>query len=61
MAWMEMDYSKDTHFRWKIKWRLQHLGAPGIMGETAPDKNSFFIPVNSFADVLFLRNPIKGL
>ena len=27
---------KDTFFRWKIKWRLEHLGAQGIMGETAP-------------------------
>ena len=24
---------KDTHFQWKIKWRLEHLGAPGIMGD----------------------------
>ena len=23
MAWMETDYSKHTHFRWKIKWRLE--------------------------------------
>ena len=35
MAWMETDYSKHTYFRWKIKWRLVHLGALGIMGETA--------------------------
>ena len=34
MAWMEMDYSKDTHFRWKIKWRLEHLGVLGIVVET---------------------------
>ena len=33
MAWMETDYSKRTHFRWKIKWRLEHLGALGIMGD----------------------------
>ena len=26
MAWMETDYSELTHFRWKIKWRLEHLG-----------------------------------
>ena len=32
MAWMETDYSKYTHFRWKIKWWLEHLGALGIMG-----------------------------
>ena len=36
MAWMETDYSKHTHFRWKIKWRLELLGALGIMGEAAP-------------------------
>ena len=35
MAWMETDYSKHTHFRWKIKWRLEPLGALGIMGEAA--------------------------
>ena len=33
MAWMETDYSKHTHFRWKVKWRLEHLGALGVMGE----------------------------
>ena len=36
MAWMETDYSKHTDFRWKIKWRLELLGALGIMGEMAP-------------------------
>ena len=36
MAWMETDCSKHMYFRWKIKWRLAHLGALGIMGETAP-------------------------
>ena len=36
MAWMETDYSKHTHFRWKIKWQLEHLGALGVMGEAAP-------------------------
>ena len=34
MAWMETDYSKRTHFpSWKIKWRLEHLSALGIMGD----------------------------
>ena len=35
MAWMETDYSKHIimHFRWKRKWRLEHLRALGIMGE----------------------------
>ena len=33
LAWMETDYSKHKHFRWKIKWRLEHLGALGVMGE----------------------------
>ena len=36
MAWMETDYSKHTHFQWKIKWRLEHLGALEIKGEAAP-------------------------
>ena len=36
MAWMETDYSKHTYFRWKVKWRLEHLGALGTMNETAP-------------------------
>ena len=31
MAWMETDYSKHT-----LNWRLEHLGALGIMGEAAP-------------------------
>ena len=34
-AWIETDYSKDRHFRWKIKWRLEHLSALGIVGECA--------------------------
>ena len=33
---METDYSKHTYFRWKVKWRLEHLGALGTMGEIAP-------------------------
>ena len=36
MAWLETDYSKGTQFRWKIKWRLGHLGAMGTMGERTP-------------------------
>ena len=40
MAWMETDDSKHTYFRWKIKWRLEHLGSLGIMGEAAPLMNS---------------------
>ena len=36
MAWMETDYSKHTYFRWKVKWRLEHLGVLGTMGEIAP-------------------------
>ena len=36
MAWMETDYSKHSYFRWKVKWRLEHLGALGTMGEMAP-------------------------
>ena len=30
MAGMETDYSKRTY---KVKWRLEHLGAHGTMGE----------------------------
>ena len=30
-----MDYSKHAHFRWKIRWWLEHLGLLGTMGETA--------------------------
>ena len=33
MAWMETDYSTYLLDRWKIKWRLERLGAPGIMGK----------------------------
>ena len=36
IAWMEADYLKHTHFQWKAKWRLEHLGSLGIMGETVP-------------------------
>ena len=36
IACMETDYSKHTHFRRKITWRLVHLGALGVMGETVP-------------------------
>ena len=39
MAWMETDYSKHTHFRWKIKWRLEHLGALGIIDETTGESS----------------------
>ena len=41
MAWMETDYSKHTHFRWKIKWWLEHLGSLGIMDLTAQKSRSF--------------------
>ena len=34
MGWMETNYSKHTHFKWKIKWRLGHLSALGIVDET---------------------------
>ena len=43
MAWMETDYSKHTYFRWKVKWRLVHLGALGTMGETAPSESAVSI------------------
>ena len=41
MAWMETDYSKHTYFRWKVKWRLEHLGALGTMGETGIDELNY--------------------
>ena len=62
MTWMEMDYSKHAHFRWKTKWRLEHLGALGIMGETAPlihtdiwrnKSNWSFSPLSVFKCLLF--------
>ena len=34
MAWMVYDCSKHMHFRWKVKWWLEHLGALGIMDKT---------------------------
>ena len=46
MAWMETDYSKHTYFRWKVKWRLEHLGALGTMGETP--KQSHTASFNNF-------------
>ena len=46
MAWMEMDYSKHMHFLWKIQLWLEHLGAQGIMGETAP--LSWMLKVEAF-------------
>ena len=33
---MKTDYSKHMYFRWKVKWRVEHLGALGTMGETVP-------------------------
>ena len=54
MAWIETDYSKHTHFQWKIKWRLEHLGALGIMGETAPSLSvSVFLGEDSIKCILF--------
>ena len=40
MAWMETDYSKHTHFRWKIKWRLEHLGRARNYGWHCPFEES---------------------
>ena len=48
---METDYSKHTHFRWKIKWRLEHLGALGIMVKTTPPPPT---PLFSLASSLVL-------
>ena len=41
---------KHTYFRWKIKWRLEHLGALGIMGETAPLQFSRFVELSLESD-----------
>ena len=32
MTWTDTDCKTYALFRWKIKWRLEHLGALGIMG-----------------------------
>ena len=42
MARMETDYSKHTYFRWKVKCRLEHLGALGIMGDGPLNNRTFF-------------------
>ena len=55
MAWMETDYSKRTHFRWKIKWRLEHLGTLGIMGETA-QINKTYQTVTAQNSILVCQN-----
>ena len=62
VAWMETDYSKHTHFRWKIKWRLEHLGTLGIMGETALRWAAVpVIHVSSDTNLLFqLSSPTYG-
>ena len=41
MAWMETDYSKDMYFRCKVKWRLEHLGTLGTMGEAFPFRRGY--------------------
>ena len=33
LEWKRITQINDTHFRWKIKWRLEYLGALGSMGE----------------------------
>ena len=53
MAWMETDYS--NHMHWKIKWRLEHLGALWIMGETTPLTSSFWSVYD--LSFVFLRLP----
>ena len=62
MAWMQTDYSKHTYFRWKVKWRLEHLGALGVMGETAfikeGEKN---VPKFSWEVFVYTRLSFKEL
>ena len=57
MAWMETDYSK--HFQWKRKWRLEHLGTLGIMGETAP--NRAIPPMGKKCAIITTENSAKQL
>ena len=58
MTWMETDYSKHAHIRWKVKWRLEHLGTLGTMdeitffrAEAKSDHNSFFVLFYEFSPV----------
>ena len=44
----ENGFLKLTLFRWKIKRRLGHLGALGIMGKTAPFTKYTPLPLTSF-------------
>ena len=59
MAWMETDYSKHTHFQWKIKWRLKHWGALRIMIETALEAYNFYnhVKINFIQFHFFLNFP----
>ena len=57
-AWMETTYSKHRHFRWKIKWRLEHLDALGIMGETVPLSKGNVFPNKLSCDFLSYAYPI---
>ena len=66
MAWMETDYSKPAHFRWKIKWRLEHLGALGIVGQKAPLKEatnheatSSIVLYAHVSGMLYFRQPLN--
>ena len=49
MTWMEMDYSKDMHFRWKIKWQLEDLGVPLKLALMYYEKG--FLPAVNFCMV----------
>ena len=41
---METDYSKHfMHFRWKIKWWLEHLGVVEVMGEMLPLNEKYIL------------------
>ena len=48
---------KDTHLGWQIKWRLEHLGALGIMGETGIVFHSRY----SFVLFVFLSRPCSSV
>ena len=57
LAWTEHGLQislKNTHYRWKIKWRLELLGTLRIMGETA-----FSTPLSSYHRLVPCPEPVK--
>ena len=60
MAWMETDYTKHTHFWWKIKWRMKHLGALWIMGETVSWQLFIYLFIYLFKQYLLITFAANG-